>query len=528
MSKNSLSKEQDFLVESGETSASLLDQEYKRKQGYAEYWRLYKGYHWRWNEVDELDYTPVKNKCATLVNKSIAFLVGKPPTVNYPTEEIEQILAPFVNLILENSGGMATFSFDTVQMGSVAGDVFLKAVVDDSLYDRPTPGRVRIQICDSSDVDVRYTFADYNNSKPSFARIEWEYLNKDNEVQTRREEWTDWELKVLDPEILASGAEDPTYVRRNLLGRVPLTHIRNIRVGKEAYGQSDIEQIEALNKLLNARIRRYRDDVEYNGDPITLLFGARASSIEKGDSKTWGNLPIKSRVENLTLNTDFPAQQKLIEMLEDAIHEVSSIPKESITGNKSISNTSAVALHMNNISIVELTDRKKISYGPGFEDAIKMALELMYQVELREKFNHEWMWKYELGIDDFPPYQGIGIIEAVDKINAIIEQSEDISLKLKRWNNISIQFQDYLPKDKLIQLQIIGQRMKLGLLSRKGALRELGIDDIQTVLDEVQEDVESQIGDELEMLYGKTSPNVTQGALDKSETPAGAAAEMEK
>jgi hypothetical protein len=505
------------IGKSDDQSQILMDlqrKEDRRYLKYNEYWRMYRGVHWNTNELDEDGPSPVINKCVVFVNKGISFLVGNPPTVNYALPEVEKLLAPYVNRIIKNSGGMARLSFETTQMGGVTGDVFLKPVYD------PEIGGVRIQVCDSSDVAVRYPFRDYQNVSPSRAEISWKFIDEsdENKVKTYKEVWTKRQKIVY-----IDGVQQIEESGVNLLDEVPITHIRNLIIGKEVYGMSDIEQLNDLNKLLNGAIRKFTDDVDYSGDPITLLFGVRISQLEKGQGKMWGNLPLKARVENLLLETDFPARQKMIEYIDTALHEVGGIVKESVIGQKAISNTSGVALHMNNLPIIELVDRKKVTYGPGFESALKMALYLMLVVDYRHKVLGEMAVEDRM-LGGYPVEVPslTGILEAAQKITAAYSKSDNPYYKTLEWNDVEIQFQDYLPKDQLIEMQLIRDELTLGLESRKGAMKRLGKDNIEAVLAEVDIDIEKGIAQKLKTLYGQ-GKNVTQGFLDSSETSAGAA-----
>jgi len=460
----------------------------ERIEEYSLFWKLYKGYLWEDYEEDEDKPTPSKNKIYTIVNKSIAFLVGKPFTVNYVTEEVENILSPYINQILENSGGKDVLGFNTVQVGSVTGDCFIKIV-----FDERVPLGVRLEVQDSRDITI---IEEGVNNIPNEVLVSYEYY-EGNKKHSYSERWT--KDKV---EIFTDNKKDEKASGDNLLGEVPFVHIKNLPSGNDIYGISDIKQIKDLNYLLNHQIRRFSDDVDYHGDPITLLFGARISDMEKGVNKLWGNLPLKARVENLILDTDFPAQQKFISYMDEAIHEVSSIPIDSVTGNKNISNTTGVALHMNLMPLIELTDRKAIFYSRGLAEAIRLSLLLTEAVE--RKYSST-----DLIEDDV--YVNTGeLVSAISKITLNPEikfKHKDETLK----SLFLVEFADYLPKDKMLQLQMIAERIQLGLLSRKRALRELGEDNIEELLKEVDEEVAKKILESVTEIYGETSADVSEG-----------------
>lgn len=497
-------------VSEAESYQTLLEEKERlRKEGYRFFWDVYKGEHWRAEELDTEEPTPVINKCFTYVNKSLAFLIGKPATVNYPIEQVESLLAPYVNLIIDNSGGMEKFTFEAAQMGSVTGDCFLKPVYD------PRTHRVRIQVCDSEDVEVQYTFRTYQNNVPDKVVFRWKYLGDDSKIHTYEESWDDF-TRI----IKVDGTVDKDKSGTNILREVPLVHIRNIIVGKETYGMSDVHQIAPLNQLLNAAIRRFRDDVEYHGDPITLVYGARISQLEKGDGKLWGNLPSKSKVENLELQTDFPAQQKFIEYLEDALATVSGVPT---LDNQHISNTSGVAMQMANLPIIELTDRKKLTYGSGFSAAVGMALRLLAMAEYRQQRIAELPPEIRVEIPDYDPFFVYsGILDVIPQIEKLYKESKDLGVRFKKWYDVEFQFSDYLPKDRLVELQCAAEELTMHVTTRKEVMKTLGKDNIETLLAEIDKEIKHLQALGVEQAPAKL-PNKTQGMRDQTETVKGAA-----
>ncbi len=502
------------------TEATILEKEFKRFERYVEYWELYKGNHWSESELDLDVPTPVLNKTRTFIDKSVSFVVGKSFKVQFPTKEIQKILDPFVDLLLENSGGALMLGHEAVQTGSVTGDCFLKAVWDKKAnFGRGGP---KIQVLDSEDVRVRYSFIDYSNNVPDEVFIEYEFLTTLGTISTRREEITDKEIKVFIDNKLISELSGP-----NILGRMFVVHIRNMIAGKEPYGLSDVVNMENLNKLLNSAIRRFRDDVDYHGDPITLLYGMKIEDLQKGVNKTWGNLPEKGRVENLTLDTDFPAQQKLFAIIEEMMHEQTNIPMGSTKGVQNISNTTGVALQMQYLPLIELTLRKRMAYGHGLKNVIMLGMELMAKGEEFMKVNRS----------QFPAFKETGIMDAIKQVEDIIEQEKTSITKLKPWNTIEIKFQDFLPKDKMIELGILRDEMALGLESRTGAMERLGKKNIQEKLDEVDEEREElKKKGILPQLLGREGkmadliePSKDDGGMrDKSETIDGQKKQEEK
>ncbi len=433
------------------------------------YWDLYKGKHWTQEEQDDDQPTPTFNKVKIIVNKILSHLVGKPFAISYLNERIESLLAPFVNFILENSGGIECFGWEAAQMGSITGDCFLKPSYNESSKS------VSLNVLDSSDTFVTYRFSDYRNNVPSDALIRWQFIDDDGKIAWKKQRWyKDRFYTVIDKKIV----KDESGV--NLLGKVPLVHIRNQIIGKEVYGLSDISDLESLNKLLNSRLRRFNDDVDYCGDPITIIFGARLSSLERGANKTWGGLPADAKVQNLTLDTDLPAQQRMIEYISGGIHESGNVPEDSVNGKKHMSNVSGTSYHYDQIPIIEAVDRKRLVYGKGFKSAIEMGLELL---EICDR-------KYRLNL---------GLTNVKNEIEAELRKSNNPLSRLQKWNTVHTQFQEYFPKDKISELQALNMEINMGIESRAGAMKRLGRENIDFKLTEILRDRE---------LFGKADKDV--------------------
>lgn len=491
MSLNSYSQisEQDIRAMQTE-EIDLFAKEHERWERYLEYWKLYKGEHWDDTELEEDMPTIKQNKAKVLVNKGLAFLVGKPFTINYLDESVENILAPYVNILLENSGKVGGFGYEAAQMGFVTGDCFIKAVYNEKKK------KVFLQIKDSQDVAVKYTFVDYSNNVPDECHIRWKFLDKDGDVKEKREVWTDDKL-----EVFINGEKQKKESGANILGYVPIVHIKNQLVGKEVYGFSDIGDLEDLNKLLNYSLRRFVNLVDYNIDPVTILYGARVKQMEKGENKLWGNLPKDSRVENLNLNTDLPAMQKMIEYISGALHESGNTSEKSTTGAEHISNTSGVALYMNNLPLMELTARKKIAYGPGFQKAIMMGLDLMARVEAKKWLELE---EAEVPVKDRDKhYPFTGIMVAASLLEEAYRKSNNAYIRLKPWNHVDIKFSDFMPKDQLTEMQLVNMELASGLESKRGAMKRLGKDNIDRILAEIQQEAVDQANLEAMALYGQ-------------------------
>ena len=177
------------------------------------------------------------------------------------------------------------------------------------------------------------------------------------------------------------------------------------------------------------------------------MYGAKISSLEKGAGKMWGGLPKDARIQNLTLDSDLQASVGYINDLKTAMHEVGRVPEGALGGSQAISNTSGVALHFVNLPLIEKTRTKRLSSVEGLIKVNKLIL--------------------LLGVH-----------------HGMIEKPEGA----KDFYKTDVDFPDTLPKDELILLQQIQTEMQLGLESRRGAMKKLGKEDIETTILQADED----------------------------------------
>ncbi len=479
--------------------------EERRLKDTKEYWDLYRGDHW--TDTEALNSTmplPTVNKSRKLLDKSVTFLAGKPPIVQYANMDVENILKPLIKILSKNSGGWDLFIFRLLQIGAVSGDAFIKIS-----YDEAKKG-VKMEVLNSEEVSVQYLRSNYDNYFPDKVVINWYRLDDTADRLIKcTETWTKFNFKY---------EEDGSLIEEgyNILEMVPVIHIRNHMAGNDVYGISDLKDLANLNLAYNHQMRQFMEDTKNHSDPVTLLFGARMSSMEKTSETLWSNLPIESRVQNLELDTDFPAQQKFIEYMDKGMYEMGSVPWQN--PDKRISNTSGVALHIEHMPSIELSDRKKLFYTPGILEAIKLSLDLWLKLE---NINRLFATSNQIDNPTKEPYRpltGPSVLEAKALIEAAISKSADDFEKYIEWNEVSIKWQNYLPKDDLINMQLLKDKLIMGLTSRKRAAKDLGIEDVEELFDEINQDIAD--GWDYSKMRGNVNspvPDHTEGASGKSQ-----------
>ena len=312
-----------------------------------------------------------------IIDKIVHFLVGKGFTISTPVA-LEEVTKPFLNEVWEYNNRQR-FSFESATTGSITGDVF--ALIT---FEEPSPmqrrvypysqGHIRINLLGSE--QVYPTWDPLNQDTLVAARIETIYyaergtrqLDRDDRVNHEgRQLYTKRFTQIITRDsIVEQYHGDQPIVRPNLLGEIPLVHIKNLPLPKEYYGLSDGQDLIDLNRELNEKSTDISDSINYHSAPVTIIYGAKAKNLEKGPKQVWSGLPVNARVENLKLEGDLRAANEYWGKIKLAMHELSDVPEASLGKSAPISNTSGVALHMQYEPLIERRDKKRAMYEPGF------------------------------------------------------------------------------------------------------------------------------------------------------------------
>jgi len=252
--------------------------------------------------------------------------------------------------------------------------------------------------------------------------------------------------------------------RPNPLGTVPVVHIPNVRVSGSPWGLSDCHDIIVLNRNYNEVATDIADIVNYHAAPVTVITGAKASSLEKGPKKVWGGLPKDAQVFNLEGGGQgLQGAMEYLKIIKTAMHEMIGVPESALGQVQAISNTSGVALAVQYQPLMNRYNQKITQYGEGIKRINELVL-LTLSVKEPEVFIYN------------PDVNGP--IKADQKPVADIN---DPTTYLT-----TIHFPQPLPLDKLILLNEIQTKMGMNLESREGALRTLGEEFPDEKLEEIR------------------------------------------
>jgi hypothetical protein len=449
------------------------------------YWNFYEGYHWE--ELAEQEGTEMTvNYCRAFVNKYVSFELGDSFTYGVHKNAENAIVTPDGKTLFEYiesvwvDNKQYNFSTEFGQMKSVTGEswVQVKYVAqgeEPDPFNKYPNGRIRLILLPTHTVFPEYA----EHDRDRLVKVTIMYMYEATEQPTflrgkaskkqviYKQVWTDKECVIYD------GDKEPQHFV-NRYGFIPFVKTNNLDIAGKSEGVSDLEDLIPLNTAYNLKESNMSEILDYHAAPVTLVFGAKIGNLEKGANKLWGGMPKDAKVQNLELNGDLGASRLFAENLKLAMCEIGGMPESTLGGSQAISNTSGVALQYMNLPLIDRTKIKK----NNTEDGIERINEMMLLVSL---------------------YEGL------------IFKPENLPLRELLYTEVAIP--DTLPKDTLLELQQIQIEMQLGLENRKGAMRRLGKENIETYMIEIDRERE-----EHPEFYGSESPQLNSG-MTNGETP---------
>jgi len=355
---------------------NLEQAELLRLQRYRQHWRFYYNKHWDFAREDG-DPLVTFNYFKKIIDKGAAFLISRGFNIKVP-EPLAGYTAPFLREVWKKNNG-GRFIWDMALMGGVTGDCFILVT-----YQQPTPlekrifpfaqGRIVLNLLGSEQV-----FPDFNplnKEEMRSVRIETLYydaravseVGKEDRSSEGRQLNIRRYTQIITPTTITEHlqGEEPR-IRENVLGEIPLVHIKNLPAPNEPYGLPDCLEVIDVQRELNEKATDVSDVVNYNAAPITVITGAKAKQLERGPRQIWSGLPERASVFNLKLEGDLGAAKEYIDMVKEVMLELSDTPEGSLGKMMPISNTAGVALHMQFGPLMEKTIKKRAQYQPGLE-----------------------------------------------------------------------------------------------------------------------------------------------------------------
>ena len=205
-----------------------------------------------------------------------------------------------------------------------------------------------------------------------------------------------------------------------------------------------------------------------------MITGAKASNLEKGPRKVWAVTNKDAKIQQLELQTNFTGPLGYMELLKQSMHELTGVPAQALGTMQPISNTSGVALSIQYQPLMLKHERKSIQYTRLFERINELIIK------------HAFMFAPEL--TQYNPYLSSTYLKP-DQM-AALDPSLPVSYRTY------VDWPSPMPIDRLLKINEIQALMAMNLESRRGALRDLGVQfpdqKIREIFEEVLEDTKEQ------------------------------------
>ena len=482
----------------------LADEEFEvhgpRLNRYSLNWAMYLGHHWSYRrEVGESQM--VYNYYRAFTDYIINFTFGKGVQFRSPAAT-EAIIPDILKRVWEIDNDKHSILWEMGQQGGVSGDCFVKVAYEEAFVDtvgRPHPGKVRILPLNSS-----FCFPEFHpHDRSRLIRFKLKYRFWGTSAEGTRQVYTYTEI-LTDDRIEEYINDELIDSRPNPIGVVPVIHIPNVRVSGSPWGLSDCHDIIVLNRNYNEVATDIADIVNYHAAPVTVITGAKASSLEKGPKKVWGGLPKDAQVFNLEGGGQgLTGAMEYLKVIKTAMHEMVGVPETALGQVQPISNTSGVALAIQYQPLMNRYQQKLIQYGEGIRRVNELVL-LTLTVKEPEVFTYNEAANGPIKPNQWPQ---------LDPRSPLTYESE-------------VHFPQPLPLDKLIVLNEIHTKMGMGLESREGALRMLGEEFPDEKLEEIRAELiaDAKADGALQLVKNQISAAITSltGMLPDGSMPEGA------
>lgn len=347
----------DFVTDSGAYNELYRESAVERLNRYKRHMRFYEGKHFE-NEYDDGEKKVVFNFCKAISDKASDFFSGKAFTLCSNTGNDDIALALDAVWSANNKGALLR---KVAQMAGITGDAYVYITIQNSdLNGNLLPEKEWKLVM--VPLDPFFVFPLFAPNSPNkelascLIQFPTDKSANDGSVSYRTLFITPEKfVEQQDNAVISQGA--------NPFGMVNVVHIPNFDDPTSNFGQSDITSVISLNEEYNSVASAIRKIIKYHAEPTTVIFGARASKLEKGAKKVWSGLPVEARVENLSFNADLNATYAYLNLLEEQIYKVGNTPGVLFKPDRAMSHTSAAAMKMLYEPLLELTDRKTQSFN---------------------------------------------------------------------------------------------------------------------------------------------------------------------
>ena len=481
----------------------LADEEFEvhgpRLNRYSAAWAWYLGHHWS-HRREMGDQNITLNYVRTISDYITNFCFGK--GIQFKTPEMSSAIIPhLLQKVWEVDNDKQKTLWEMGQLASVTGDCFVKVAYEEPWEDAIGvihTGKTRI-----IPLNPAYCFPEYHpHDRDRILRFKLKYRFWGTSPEGTRQVYTFTEI-LTDDTVEQYINDELIDQYPNPIGKVPIVHIPNVSISSSPWGQSDIWDIISLNREMNEKMSEVSDIVNYHSAPVTIITGAKASQLERGAKKVWAGLPKDARVYNLESSGEMGGALQYIQMIKQAMHEITGVPENALGRTQPISNTSGVALAIQYQPMMNRFYMKKVHFTKGLVQLNELIIRTQ---AVHEPESLQW--------------------NPMEATYPEPDQAQILDPRDPNTYRTSIHWPDPLPVDQLIKLNELQAKMAMGLESKRGALRALGEEFPNEKMAEVSEElrddafdqgalelINAQIGASVMALTGMLIPEGAQPAV---------------
>ncbi len=296
------------------------------------------------------------NYARMIVDKGISFLFGK--DVRFEIDEVEETEAEqWLDAVWSYNRRMSLLQ-NVALTGGVAGHVFIK-IIPNRPYPRlvivdPETVTVSLAPDDAQQVlryQIAYTSIDPKSKKPIGVR------------QVIERDGIQWRIvdQIGDLENLSWSTVNEAVWMYDFS---PIVDCQNLPAPGEFWGQSDLEDdvleiVRAINFIASNTARIIR----FHAHPKTWGRGFMAKDLRIGVDETIVLPGENAELHNLEMQSDLASSLRYLDMLRQALHEISRVPEVAAGNLERVGNLSGVALQVLYQPLIEKTNTKRLLYG---------------------------------------------------------------------------------------------------------------------------------------------------------------------
>ena len=435
-----LSGQPTAVNEKASLPAQVQKMDFLRRRDYRENLRFYYGFQWPYQRINQKRRRLVFNYAKTIVEKVTSYLMtgrtfaveanDDSPAARAHAHEIEVLLAR-----VHEDQDLELLDFDTEMDCAVLGDAAYKVTWD---FERNSVSVVNPDVTglfvwwQPDDLTKIWRVASqYALDNVQISDLYGLVLDERQPSQKVTEVWTAERFEMF---VGAQRVRDEP----NPYGFIPFVIYPNLRKPHQFWGESDLTNIKESVQELNRAMSQLSAILEVSGNPIAVLEGiSEAKDIAVEPGAVW-EIPSEAKAYLLDLlsHGGMDVHLKYIDVLYRTLHDLGESPRTAFGGSAS-PNIAALAMQLDLDPIIKKVRRKQLIRTVAYKRRAEMILRLY------DQYTGSHYWPARLRVN---------------------------------WGPI-------MPQDRARDAEVNAILVDRGILSRRAAARQAGVEDPEADLD---------------------------------------------